>query len=172
MATLGRDTFSGLLACNFEQIDRRPQYREKAWRTAAVDDQSGRHAHAERSRIYLRDEGQGASEVAFKIGWAFDADARAREFNLASIPALGGLSCEKTLTHLWNTARSEFLMEQLLLRHFNKHRHPGNREVIIGVPYDQLEKSWIELVSKGSRSQVFGRSERIPRIAKPPPSEG
>jgi hypothetical protein len=108
---------------------------------------------------------KGASEVAFKIGWAFDADARAREFNLASIPALGGLSYKKTLTHLWNTARSAFLMEQLLLRHFDNYRHQGNREVITGVPYHQLENTWTEVVPKVSRSQIARRADRIPATA-------
>ena len=97
---------------------------------------------------------KGASEIAFKIGWAFDAKERRREFNLASLPALGGLSYELRLIHLWNTARSAFLMEQLVLRHFDKHRHPANREVITGVLPEQLKESWTTLVQTVKRSQV------------------
>ena len=89
---------------------------------------------------------KGASEIAFKIGWAFDAKVRQREFNLASIPALGGLAYEIKLTHLWNTARSAFLMEQGVLRAFDSHRHPENREVISGVSYESLLQRWTTLV--------------------------
>jgi len=96
---------------------------------------------------------KGASEIAFKIGWAFDAKMRQRKFNLASIPALGGLSYEIKLTHLWNTARSAFLMEQLVLRHFDKHRHPANREVITGVSEETLLESWTAQVQALSRRQ-------------------
>ena len=96
-----------------------------------------------------------ASEIAFKIGWTFDATARQREFNLAAIPALGGLSYEIKLTHLWNTARSAFLMEQLILRHFDKHRHPANREVITGVPYKRLEEVWTAQGQAAKRSQAL-----------------
>jgi hypothetical protein len=95
----------------------------------------------------------GASAMAFKIGWAFDAKVRQREFNLASIPALGGLSYEIKLTHLWNTARSAFLMEQLILRHFDKHRHPANREIITGISEETLLRAWTAQVQAVNRSQ-------------------
>jgi hypothetical protein len=83
---------------------------------------------------------KGASGIAFKIGWAFDTKARQREFNLASIPALGGPSYEIKLTHLWSTARFAFLMEQLVLRHFDT--HPANREVITGISDETLLQAW------------------------------
>ncbi len=97
----------------------------------------------------------GASEIAFKIGWAFDAKARQREFNLASIPVLGGLSYEIKLIHLWNTARSAFLMEQLVLRHFDTHRHAANREVITGISDETLLQAWTAQVQAVRRSQII-----------------
>jgi hypothetical protein len=105
---------------------------------------------------------KGASEIAFKIGWAFDAKARQREFNLASIPALGGLSYEIKLTHLWNTARSAFLMEQLVLRHFDTHRHAANREVITGISDETLLQAWTAQVQAVRRSQ--GPKTRTSRV--------
>lgn len=105
---------------------------------------------------------RGASEIAFKIGWAFEAKVRARGFNLVSIPALGGLSYEIKLTHLWNTARSAFLMEQLILRHFDKHRHPANREVITGISEETLEQVWTEQVLTTARSITSGPRAGLP----------
>jgi hypothetical protein len=101
---------------------------------------------------------KGASAIAFKIGWASDAKARERKFNLASIPALGGLSYEIKLIHLWETARSAFLMEQLVLRHFDKHRHPANREVITGISEETLLQTWTTQVQAVRRGQ-----SRIPK---------
>lgn len=47
----------------------------------------------------------GANTSAYKIGWAFDHEARARNFNQAAMPALGGLKYKIVLEHLWDSAR-------------------------------------------------------------------
>jgi hypothetical protein len=105
----------------------------------------------------------GGSEPAFKIGWAFDTTVRQRGFNLASIPALGGLSYDLKLTHRWNTARSAFLMEQLLLRHFDKRRHPGNREVITSVSQEELQEAWTSQVLAVKHHQALKAKQRLGR---------
>jgi hypothetical protein len=86
---------------------------------------------------------KGASQVAFKIGWAFDYKQRQRQFNLYALPELSGLKYQAHLDRLWDTAREAFRMEQAILRHFDASRYPANREVIIGVKVEQLETAWI-----------------------------
>ncbi len=86
---------------------------------------------------------EGASGVAFKIGWAFDFRARQRQFNLYALPQLDGLRYQTRLHYLWRTARAAFNMEQAILRQFDGDRHPANREVIFGVRYEALEAAWI-----------------------------
>lgn len=85
-----------------------------------------------------------ASRVAFKIGWAFDFQARQRQFNLYALPELKGVRYRTRLQHLWGTARAAFNMEQAILHQFDGDRHPANREVIFGVRYEALEAAWIE----------------------------
>src|SRR5262249_41077399 len=53
---------------------------------------------------------------AFKIGWALDFNARMRQFNLSSLPELGGLRYRVRMKELWNNARQAFHMEQHLLQ--------------------------------------------------------
>lgn len=86
---------------------------------------------------------EGASRVAFKIGWAFDFQTRQRQFNLYALPQLEGLHYQTRLQHLWGTARAAFNMEQAILRQFDGDRHPANREVIFGVRSEALEAAWI-----------------------------
>src|SRR5205823_13599900 len=47
---------------------------------------------------------EGVPVSSFKIGWAFDYRAREREFNVSSLPLLGGLRYRTRLYHLWGTA--------------------------------------------------------------------
>jgi len=94
----------------------------------------------------------GASQPSFKIGWAFDQNARARQFNQAAMPELGGISYEPIFQHLWDTARQAYRMEQQLLSRFHGKRHPANHEIVYGLSYDDLEAAWIELVSRRTGS--------------------
>jgi len=87
---------------------------------------------------------EGATATLFKIGWAFDYKKRERDFNLSSLPRLGGLGYKATLYHLWNTARAAYKMEQTILRKFDAQRHPSNREVVFGIDYDALHAAWID----------------------------
>jgi hypothetical protein len=85
---------------------------------------------------------RGASHIAFKIGWAFDYKARARQFNLYAMPTIGGLSYNVILVELWETARKAFRMEQNLLKSFDDNRHPANREIVNGISREQLNFAW------------------------------
>ncbi|OYW67110.1 MAG: hypothetical protein B7Z40_08730 [Bosea sp. 12-68-7] len=87
---------------------------------------------------------KGASQPAYKIGWAFDYKQRARQFNQAAMPDLGGLEYVPFRYHSWNTARLAFNMEQRLLAHFTKHRSRSNHEVIVGVSHRDIEAMWIQ----------------------------
>ena len=90
----------------------------------------------------------GAKPNAFKIGWAFEFRVRQRQFNQSALPEIGGLRYRTRLNHLWDTAQEAFAMEQALLRHFDKLRHPANREIIFGVTYSDVERAWIEGLTK------------------------
>jgi len=87
---------------------------------------------------------EGAQATLFKVGWAFDYRVRERDFNLSSLPQLGGLRYRAALQHLWDTARAAYKMEQTILRKFDAHRHPSNREVVFGIEYDVLQSAWAE----------------------------
>ena len=97
-----------------------------------------------------------ASQSAFKIGWAFDHKARARQFNLSSLPKLGGLRYKIRLERLWDTAFDAFRMEQWLLRNFDTLRHPSNREVVCPIDLKSVEAAWVEYLIK--RSSPSGKS--------------
>ncbi len=84
----------------------------------------------------------GAKELAFKIGWAFDFNQRADQFNHASMPSLGGLEYLPVWHHLWDTARLAYQMEQRLLTHFARHRNTSNHEIVTGVSKEQLDAAW------------------------------
>lgn len=85
---------------------------------------------------------QGASTPAFKIGWTFNHGNRVRQFNLYSLPEIGGLRYQVKLTEFWDTARQAFRMEQDLLRSFSAIRLNTNGEVIHGLSYKELESAW------------------------------
>jgi hypothetical protein len=91
---------------------------------------------------------KGASSIAFKIGWAFDYKLRTRQFNIASMPQLGGISYVPVFNQLWDTARQAFVMEQDLLRHFSTRRHPHNSEVLVGVAEEELQRAWIDFMRR------------------------
>ena len=74
--------------------------------------------------------------------------------SLLGLPQLGGLRYRTVLFELWDTARQAFDMEQAILRQFDVARHPANREVIYGVPYEKLQAAWI------ARLQLVRRSAR------------
>jgi hypothetical protein len=95
---------------------------------------------------------RGAGIESFKVGWAFDYRERQRSFNLAALPALGGVKYETRLQHLWDTAEQAFKMEQQLLRHFDSQRHPSNREVV-QVDAKVLEGAWVECLWNARRSR-------------------
>jgi len=84
----------------------------------------------------------GAQHSAFKIGWAFDFKKRARQFNHAAMPSLGGLEYKPFLFQLWDTARIAYVMEQKLLETLSDKRHPANNEIVLGVKDGELEAIW------------------------------
>jgi hypothetical protein len=92
------------------------------------------------------DRGRKVATNSFKIGWAFDWQARRKEFNKASLPALGGLQYDISLKELWPTAKDAFRMEQAILRQFDDYRHTGNQEVLAGVDQVALEVAWAQTV--------------------------
>lgn len=89
---------------------------------------------------------KGASENAFKVGWAFDYIKRARQFNHASMPELGGLEYSTKFFHKWDTAMKAYQMEQKILKVLNKRRDRRNNEVVVGVSAEELESIWISIV--------------------------
>jgi hypothetical protein len=94
---------------------------------------------------------EGADADAHKVGWAFDYHLRSRQFNQASMPQIGGILYQPRLNHLWATARQAFKMEQALFDKFSNRLHTSNREVIVGVPYREIEAAWVKVVSRMSR---------------------
>lgn len=89
---------------------------------------------------------KGASAKAFKVGWAFDFKSRARQFNQAAMPALGGLRYAPNLYYLWDTARQAYRMEQGILAHFNNKRHRDNHELLFEVTEEELQLVWFSLL--------------------------
>ncbi len=87
---------------------------------------------------------EGAPTSSFKVGWAFNYKSREREFNLSSLPQLGGFRYKTALHHLWNTATAAFKMEQAILGKFDAQRHRSNREVVYNIEYNALQSAWIE----------------------------
>ena len=98
-------------------------------------------------------EVEGAKGRAFKIGWAFDFKIRERQFNQVALPEIGGLRYLARLKELWDTAQEAFSMEQSLLRHFDKTRHPMNREIVCGVDYSDIERAWINTLARLRKRQ-------------------
>ncbi len=90
---------------------------------------------------------KGASPSTFKIGWAFDFKQRARQFNHAAMPDLGGLEYKPFRFHLWDTARQAYAMEQALLAQLSTRLHPDNGEIVHGLSDDDLDALWIAGIS-------------------------
>ena len=97
---------------------------------------------------------KGPQGLAYKIGWTFDFKQRARQFNQAALPALGGVRYTPKLFQLWDTARQAFRMEQALLNRFARHRHRDNHEVLHGLTLNELQAFWIGYI----------RSAILPRV--------
>lgn len=93
----------------------------------------------------------GASLPSFKIGWAFDYGLRARQFNQAAMPEIGGLKYKPVLFHLWDTAQDAYRMEQKMLAGFGHKRHAANHEIVHGVTYDELQAAWLGYVKPQRR---------------------
>jgi len=96
----------------------------------------------------------GASAPAFKIGWAFNYEARMRQFNLYALPQIGGLSYRVRLFHLWATARLAFKLERALLQSFEHKRHRTNSEVIYDVRFTELQSVWSQQVLELNRKSL------------------
>ncbi len=90
----------------------------------------------------------GARPPAYKIGWAFDYEARARTFNQSAMPALGGLRYQTELYHLWDSARQAYRMEQLLLARFSSCRHSANHEILHGISKEELVSAWADSIAE------------------------
>jgi hypothetical protein len=89
---------------------------------------------------------EGTHQSAFKIGWAFDWKLRARQFNQAAMPDLGGIRYRIVFQQLWATASEAFRMEQTLLRTFEHLRHTQNTEVITPVSQAELQDAWVQYI--------------------------
>ena len=89
----------------------------------------------------------GARPSAFKIGWAFDFKQRARQFNRAAMPSLGGLEYQPFRFHLWDTARQAYAMEQALLAKLSDRLHGENGEIITGLSEKELDAAWVTAIS-------------------------
>ena len=79
--------------------------------------------------------------VGHKIGWAFDVELRRRQFIGASLPALGGLQYRTKKAQPMPSARLAFRIEQQVLRIFDRHRHPSNREVLTDLRSEVIEEA-------------------------------
>ncbi len=133
----------------------RTEGEEVAWRRSAPAPTTVRRGimHLRRAAAYTYAMSiEGASQECFKIGWAFDYKARQRQFNLAALPELGGLRYKPRLFCPWDTARDAYRMEQAVLRHFDINRHPANREVVHGISYGLLERTWIAYLQGAMRA--------------------
>lgn len=89
----------------------------------------------------------GAKPSAFKIGWAFDFKQRARQFNHAAMPGLGGLEYQPFRFHLWDSARQAFKMEQALLSRLSSRLNADNAEIVQDLSEDELHALWIAGIS-------------------------
>ena len=97
----------------------------------------------------------GARPSGFKIGWAFDWNARMTGFNQSAMPDLGGLHYKQLVVELWPTAMDAFRMEQAILRAFDARRHPQNREILTGLGESDVLVKWAEVLARGQvRQQV------------------
>lgn len=86
---------------------------------------------------------KGSAKNAYKIGWAFDYKKRAKQFNHASMPELGGLEYKPVHFRKWGTAKKAFKMEQKILEFLKQKRHHKNNEIIVGLSALELEQIWV-----------------------------
>ncbi len=91
------------------------------------------------------------AHLGYKIGWAFNWEARMRTFNHAAMPGLGGLTYGSGMKHLWPTAMAAFRMEQAVLRRFDRARHRHNHEIVAGVTMDELGLAWASCMADVKR---------------------
>jgi hypothetical protein len=96
-------------------------------------------------------KGGSSDQVGFKIGWAFDWEARMRTFNHAAMPLLGGLTYAPAMKQLWPTAMDAYRMEQAVLTRFRKARHAYNQEIITNIHKDALELAWASCIAEVKR---------------------
>jgi hypothetical protein len=94
----------------------------------------------------------GGQDNVYKIGWAFDYVKRAKQFNHASMPEIGGLKYSPIWFHLWDTAMQAFKAEQHLLETLKGFRHEKNQEIVIGLSEKEMESAFISTVGKLSTS--------------------
>lgn len=99
------------------------------------------HMRMEAAETYAMQIGK-PGQNAYKIGWAVRPTTRERQFNLAAMPAIGGLRYKLVLTAPWSRAHDAFAMEQELLRRFQSRRHPANQEVVTQLTWDELLSTW------------------------------
>jgi len=104
---------------------------------------------------------EGIAEPYFKIGWAFDVKLRENQFNLASLPGLGGVRYVTALIQYWPTAMEAFQLEQALLNQFVSLRHSHNAEVVGPLSMNDLQKIWTEFVFKKSRKKLQAANQPI-----------
>jgi hypothetical protein len=166
---LSADEVSRIERLANEDIPLRQNVRERArlegWdearRRGAIPTSTRRgvmHMRQAPAQTYLM-EIEGARDT-YKIGWAFDAKARAREFNKTSLPALGGLRYTLKRFDSWDTAREAFKMEQALLRKFDRVCHRLNREVLVNVELAALEEAWHEYINAERPRARYATSRR------------
>jgi len=84
----------------------------------------------------------GKTVVDYKIGWAFSIQVRARQFNHAALPELGGIKYVFLMHRLWDTAREAYAMEQNVLRELERFRHSQNHEVVTGIDEHKILSAW------------------------------
>ena len=89
----------------------------------------------------------GAKSPSYKIGWAFDFNLRAHQFNRAALPELGGIHYKPVLYEQWGTARDAYGMEQTLLEHFSARRHTANHEILTDLSEADLTAAWINYIN-------------------------
>ena len=93
----------------------------------------------------------GARPSAFKVGWAFSYKERARRFNHAAMPGLGGLEYKPFRFHLWGSARQAYVMERKLLSLLSGRLHADNSEIAFGLSEDELSAAWSVVLGELAR---------------------
>lgn len=79
------------------------------------------------------------------MGWAFKCEQRARQFNHAEMPCLGGLECKPILFQFWDTARKTYAVAQRLLSLLSDKLHADNSEIVFELTEDELSGVLIDI---------------------------